>query len=311
MSIYNFNTPEVPAEIRQIWHPQYKNIYEYDLGNQNLWGTETLLGDWDGEYLLIAKDFYPSSYIEKAMWDGISQPYRHNPSAPTNRNLIKTLAHFGRYSPGSTNTNCGFLYTSACFLLRADEAIRGALPDEARVLELSHPVLRFTLDNMPNLKHVVLMGNEAARSVEQTLLLGDLNARHICIHRVSHPSRAMSDDDRFREWEAVFNGTRSNAMMRTAQKPVAPSQSSGQHTRESSMSSKDLVLEHLSTTPQSVEQLMRLTGLSNKDVRNGIDALRRQYCVWLDSSGGFWIDNPISQKVPAAGAGRWRRNMGT
>ena len=48
MTDFSFKTPIVPSEIRQIRHPQYKNIYEYELGNQNLWGTETLLGDWGG-----------------------------------------------------------------------------------------------------------------------------------------------------------------------------------------------------------------------------------------------------------------------
>jgi len=57
MSPYKFNTPEVPEAIRKLRHPAYKNIYEFGLGNQNLWGTETLLGDWAGKYLLIAKDF--------------------------------------------------------------------------------------------------------------------------------------------------------------------------------------------------------------------------------------------------------------
>jgi hypothetical protein len=43
-----FSTPIIPEEIRAIRHPAYKNIFEYELGNENLWGTETLFGDWAG-----------------------------------------------------------------------------------------------------------------------------------------------------------------------------------------------------------------------------------------------------------------------
>jgi hypothetical protein len=72
-----FKTPEIPDWVREINHACYKNIFSYDLGNSNLWGTETLLGDWDGEYLLIAKDFYPARYIDDAVAAGVKSPYRH------------------------------------------------------------------------------------------------------------------------------------------------------------------------------------------------------------------------------------------
>src|SRR5262245_33269686 len=53
-----FSTPYIPEEIRAIRHPDYKNIFEYELRNENLWGTETLFGDWSGHTLIVAKDFY-------------------------------------------------------------------------------------------------------------------------------------------------------------------------------------------------------------------------------------------------------------
>lgn len=198
-----YKTPDVPDAIRAIRHPLYRNIYEYGLGNRNLWGTESLLGDWDGKYLLIAKDFYPASYIEKST---DPEPYRHNPSAPTNRNLLKTLRYFSQYGEGTSNVNCGFLYVSACFLLRADGVIRGPLPDETAVLELSRPVLEFTIDHMPNLSDIVLMGTEAARAMSQRSLRALIERQNYKVHIVSHPSRAMTDDDRFAQWSTVFNG---------------------------------------------------------------------------------------------------------
>jgi len=77
-----FKTPEIPDWIRDIKYPQYRNIYSYNLGNENLWGTETLLGDWNnGEFLLVAKDFYPTAHIENGIKAGVDNPYRHKPGA--------------------------------------------------------------------------------------------------------------------------------------------------------------------------------------------------------------------------------------
>ena len=59
-------TPVIPDWIRNLEHPGYKNIFSYNLGNMNLWGTETFLGDWNGRFLLVAKDYYPSSSIDEA-----------------------------------------------------------------------------------------------------------------------------------------------------------------------------------------------------------------------------------------------------
>jgi len=155
---WEFKTPDIPQCIQKISHEQYKNIFSYDLGNKNLWRTETLFGDWCGEYLLIAKDFYPASYIDDAIAAHESNPYRHNPKAPTNRNLEDTLRHYNQIKCGSPNLNCNFLYASACFLLRNDGKKSGDLPDECEVLKRSAPVLAFTIENMPKLKRVIAMG---------------------------------------------------------------------------------------------------------------------------------------------------------
>lgn len=199
-----FKTPDIPSWIKRIDHPLYRNIYSYKLRNKNLWGTETLLGDWDGEYLLLAKDFYPAIYIDEAIARGTRYPYHHNPKAPTNRNLLKTLVHFGCIASKTTAIDCNFLYASACFLLRNDGVIRGSLPDATGVLLLSAPVVNFTIDNMPNLRSVVAMGKDAAEAVTFGGLDQTIRARKLTYYRVSHPSYAMSDDQRFSEWGPVF-----------------------------------------------------------------------------------------------------------
>lgn len=310
MSAYKFSTPHIPDEIRRIRHPAYKNIYEYGLGNQNLWGTESLLGDWNGEYLLIAKDFYPSCYIDAAIDAGDQQPYRHKPTAPTNRNLIKTLAHFNRFPPIPSNTTCGFLYTSACFLLRADGKKRGKLPDEAEALRRSYPAIEFTINHLPNLRHAVLMGNEASSAVLHTPLLELLQCRGVQVHRVCHPANAMTDAKRFSEWESVFGDVAVVDRPNERKGGVEPAERNNQLSQAAR--SRVLVLAELGTTPISAEDLARRTKISDvKKVRNAIDQLRNEYCIWRGTARpGFWIDDPIKLITTTKlreDSGRWER----
>jgi hypothetical protein len=157
--------------------------------------------------LLVAKDFYPASYIEEAVSRGVSDPYRHKPSAPTNRNLLKTLKHFGRLPANHDNCACGFLYISACFLLRDDDKVRGPLPDAETVLRLSAPVVQFTMEHMPRLTTVVLMGREARDAAHIGSVTGHAAQRGLRVFEVAHPSYAMSDAQRFAQWAPVFDKT--------------------------------------------------------------------------------------------------------
>lgn len=209
-----FITPTIPAWVRDLHHPLYRNIFSFGLGNKNLWGTETLLGDWRGEFLLIAKDFYPSSYVSELVASGVNNPYRHKDGIPTNTNLIKTLRHFGRIEGKTKNTECNFLYISACFLLRDDGLVRGKLPDEARVLRLSAPVVKFTIDHMPRLRCVVTMGKDAASALAASGLDGYIRSRKLRCFSVNHPSYAMSDVERFRQWEPIFDHQRPSFLSR-------------------------------------------------------------------------------------------------
>lgn len=195
-------TPIIPDWVRGLSHPLYRNIFSYDLGNKNLWGTETLLGDWGGAFLLVAQDFYPTSWIEERRH--LPNPYSHNPAAMTNIQLLKTLRRFSALRDEHTPSSCNFLYISACFLLRAGSAKRAPLPDATNVLRLSAPVVEFTMDNMPNLKTVVLMGGKAEASFRVGGGMVAVKSRGLQVHTVSHPARAMTDRERFGEWEPVL-----------------------------------------------------------------------------------------------------------
>jgi hypothetical protein len=201
--------PAIPDWVKQLFHPKYRNIYSYRLGNENLWGTETLLGDWGGEYLLITQDFAPTSYIEARR--GTPNPYSHDPYAFANIQLLKTLRHFRALGKDHVPVACNFMYISACFLLREGNPQQGAeLPDKRRVLQVSAPVVRFTMENMPRLKTLVLMGQDAALAFH---ISGGVKWAHdlgLRVCRVRHPAGAMSEKDRFAEWAPVFDGQNSS-----------------------------------------------------------------------------------------------------
>lgn len=151
MTSVQFTTPPIPRWIKELRLSGYRNIYEYELGQQNLFGTETLFGDWFGELLLLAKDFAPSKYVEDRIREHDPIPYHHEPSLPTNKNLLKLVAGY----------ESGILYTSACFLLRDDGEWSGRLPNRPQVLAASRPIFDFTMEHMPNLRAVACLGKDA------------------------------------------------------------------------------------------------------------------------------------------------------
>jgi hypothetical protein len=163
-SEFTFKTPVVPEEIRNIRLDGYKNVFEYasnpfpDPSHPNLWGTETLFGDWDGKLLIVLKDFSSTETL-KSRSDG--RPiYSHGPKIQTNRNLISFLENtkFG-FLTRQKNTSCEMLYISACFLIRRGNGLSGPISFDA--LEKSWNVIDFSISKMQKLTDVVLCGKEA------------------------------------------------------------------------------------------------------------------------------------------------------
>jgi hypothetical protein len=161
--------PEIPAAIREIRHDGFRNVFEYlslgrnpfpDPTHPNLWGTETLAGDWGGRLLIILKDFAPTLDLETRT-DGKAL-YSHRADFRTNRNLVAFLRVAGLEVDlnGGTCDSCGVLIASAAYLLRLGDG-RSGWDISAEVLAKSWPVLEFTLDHMPTLTDIVLCGVEA------------------------------------------------------------------------------------------------------------------------------------------------------
>ena len=146
-------TPEIPDWIRDYRCPKgrFRNIYEYCPDETRLYGTESLFGDWDGELLLFAQDFCCTNMIEGWINDKRDRVYAHNPAMITNRSLEL-------YTQG---IDCGMVYGSALAGMIKVGDSNSSLP--AWSLMRSHlcRVLRFTIENMPNLTGIACLGSVA------------------------------------------------------------------------------------------------------------------------------------------------------
>jgi hypothetical protein len=160
--------PSIPDWIKQLRVPGNKNIFElYEDLNlmepKRLFGTETLYGDWNGKILIVAQDFSNAQYIRNLAWDGDEDPYHHDENNETNINLSHLIESFGVTKPTSRKkaTSCGILYVSASYFLKETDAISSNIPSFSKVRDKSEPVFRYVLNNMPNLKYIVLAGGTA------------------------------------------------------------------------------------------------------------------------------------------------------
>ncbi len=165
----HFKTPEIPPWMRTLEHSGYRNIFSFELGNYNLFGTETLCGDWDGDLLIVAQDFAPASFIPARIDAKDPFPYRHEPSFPTNKFLVDLLKRSDRpvAISGEGHLECGALYVSASFLLRDDGKVSGALPDWKHASRHASKVLSFVIERMPKLEKIACLGEPAFNALAE------------------------------------------------------------------------------------------------------------------------------------------------
>lgn len=173
-------TPPIPRWITELRAPDgYRNPLSPgawksnpfpDPAHPNLWGTESLAGDWGGRLLLVFKDFAETRFLEQR--HDLRPIYSHAPDFPTNRNLCRLLAAANHPLDidGADAATCGILYASACFLLRESKLRSAPLARDA--LAASWPVIEFTMKNMQSLTDIVLCGADAFAAFRD---LGGLN----------------------------------------------------------------------------------------------------------------------------------------
>lgn len=208
----------IPDWIKSFSHPGYINVFSIpELANESkLYCTETLLGDWSGETLILAKDAAPAHVILDRIKSGEPDPWRHgvrgrDPMGFQTNERVKELADL---------IKGGKLYGSAlAHLLKEDERTSSSLSDfhTGPLREHLECVLGLVVKTMPKLRAVICLGNEAhdlvssiAAGAAAGLQVGQcsnstLFERELVIARLYHPSRAFKGGlgARRKEWNDV------------------------------------------------------------------------------------------------------------
>lgn len=198
-------TPPLPDWIRSARVPGYITAHVRLPGVTRLFGTETLYGDWDGQVLLLAKDFAASRVLEERLARGEPDPYRHGTDSEslTNRRPKRFLPLLGCGS-GSE----GFLYGSALAnLLREDGEMSGSLPNRREALPYGMAVLTFVVSHMPNLRVILCMGWEA-RVVRDRAAQEHEGVRRVQAIDVPHPAARKSLAEHEARWRAAGTAMR-------------------------------------------------------------------------------------------------------
>ena len=155
------STPAIPRDFRKFAHDGYTNVFSFLPDCTRLYATETMHGDWDAEVLLLAKDAAPTEAIRKrAKVEGCGA-WRHSERCRGDRGGCQTNERLGTLAQGLPGTQ---LYGSALAnLLYDDPGWSRALPGfySGRLHAYLADVLRWVIDNMPNLRAIACLGGHA------------------------------------------------------------------------------------------------------------------------------------------------------
>lgn len=154
-------TPDIPERFRRFAHPGYTNVFSFLPSCPRFYATETLFGDWNACTLLLAKDAAPTSVIRTLAEREGQAAWRHAERTKGDQGGWRTnerLAELSAMLPGAK------LYGSATANMLCDT------PGWSRSLPgfRSGPlhnylvdVLRWVISNMPNLRGIACIGQDA------------------------------------------------------------------------------------------------------------------------------------------------------
>lgn len=233
--ILNFQSIVVP---KTEGKPQARwvNVFSDEFlggGVKNLYATETLFGDWNGELLILAQDALPASVLKSiidfhiARGDGREAAWRHADKIKfqdkagwkTNEKLSELIS---LYAP-----TIGAVYGSAASHMIYDDGLssysqdlRGYKTPELQV-HLQN-VLAWVISNMPNLKFIICLGQIAwdlvmrTASFKTTESFKDLrdgfkyknliiDSRCIAAIPAYHPAARVSNEKLKNNWDILRN----------------------------------------------------------------------------------------------------------
>jgi hypothetical protein len=211
--------PNVPEWIRTFSYPGWTNVFHGLPKEDHLYGTETLFGDWNGSILLLAKDWGPTSELERALRAQDPRPWRHAERGdPSGWRSNETLARLASIIPG------GKLYGSATANMLYDDprwsrALRGF--ESGPLNEFLQRVLSWVLDSMPRVKNVACLGNEAWSLTSSTIgnrsamnafadyrnsfqsVTGVVGKKKISAFALYHPAARVTNESKEKGWRML------------------------------------------------------------------------------------------------------------
>lgn len=131
----------------------FVNLNEiFDLSNVDwLSPVQSLFGDWNGKYLILGQDLDGLDNIKHLKVNELA----HNPNFETNKNLLKVFS-----------ANAPALYTNYFWFIKEGQA-SSSFSTRKEVVSANEPVFRRTIESMPNLETVVVLGSLTFRKVFQ------------------------------------------------------------------------------------------------------------------------------------------------
>ena len=147
-------------------YPGYRNINEIYPQHESLHVCETLFGDRGAQLLLLLQDA-ASFQKMKALFESTGKnPFRHDPSFRTNKNLFKILRGFfpvGDSLETPNNRSCGVYYANSVWLLKETDGAQGELSDPDEVCD--QEILQATFNQLNDLRLVIACGYLAYRTI--------------------------------------------------------------------------------------------------------------------------------------------------
>jgi len=214
-------TPEIPERIQSFTYPGYTNVFQLLPGCPRLYCTETLLGDWNGATLLLAKDAAPTSLIRaRAKREGVGA-WRHSDRSRGDRGGCRTNEQVKRFASKLPDTQ---LYGSATANMLCDkQGMSRSLPGlrSGPLHDYLAGVLSWVFNNMPNLRAVACLGQDAwylamcafdqidaaQRGCEyrdsERLFLADHQGRNFAVSCHFHPAARVNREQAEKGWSTL------------------------------------------------------------------------------------------------------------
>ncbi len=214
--------PSVPDWIRKYVPPQgWTNVFTLVPANEHLFGTETLLGDWDGRTLLLAKDGAPTGVIRALRDKGEPRPWRHAQRELGDVGGYKTNEYI---AAAAIRLRGGVLYGSATAnLLFDDPRWSRSLPGfyTGPLHEYLKRVLAWVIASMANLERIACLGQEAWHLTATVLgqhdaarqfarfrdggepLFSEASGKRLRAFALYHPAARVSSDAKSAGWRAL------------------------------------------------------------------------------------------------------------